>query len=183
MSLTPDERKALDDVIRGKGYTDYKWIEPSQIITAQWVRMKCMFGCNGYGRCAACPPNTPSLDECERFFNEYQDAIILHFTGTMDQPEERHNWSKKINAKLVQLEREVFLAGCERAFLLFMDSCCFCKECAETRETCQEPRMARPSPEGMGMDVYSTVRQFGYSINVRTDFDQQMDRYAFLMIK
>jgi len=183
MSLTPDERKALDDVIRGKGYTDYKWIEPSQIITAQWVRMKCMFGCNGYGRCAACPPNTPSLDECERFFSEYQDAIILHFTGTMDQPEERHNWSKKINAKLVQLEREVFLAGCERAFLLFMDSCCFCKECAETRETCQEPRMARPSPEGMGMDVYSTVRQFGYSINVRTDYDQQMDRYAFLMIR
>jgi predicted metal-binding protein len=64
-----------------------------------------------------------------------------------------------------------------------MDSCCFCKECTGTRETCQEPQMARPSPEGMCMDVYSTVRQFGYSINVCTDYDQQMDRYAFLMIR
>jgi len=70
----------------------------------------------------------------------------------MKQPENRHNWSKKINAKLVQLEREVFLAGCERAFLLFMDSCCFCQECSGTRATCQEPRMARPSPEGMCAD-------------------------------
>ena len=183
MHLTTDERNALDDVIRGKGYTDYRWIEPRKIITAQWVRMKCMFGCNGYGRCAACPPNTPSLEACERFFSEYQEAVILHFTGTMDQPQDRHNWSKKINAKLVQLEREVFLTGYERAFLLFMDSCCSCKECTGTRETCREPSMARPSPEGMCMDVYSTVRRFGYTINVRTDYDQQMDRYAFLMIR
>jgi hypothetical protein len=42
--------------------------------------------------------------------------------------------------------------------------------------------MARPSPEGMAMDVYTTVRQFGFPINVRTDYDQKMDRYAFLMV-
>ena len=183
MSLTAEEKKALDEVIQARGYQDYKWIAPDKIITAQWVRMKCMFGCNGYGRCAACPPNTPSLADCERFFGEYEDAIILHFTGTMAQPEDRHNWSKKINAKLLKLERDVFLSGCERAFLLFMDSCCFCRDCTGRRETCQEPQRARPSPEGMGMDVYATVRRFGYSINVRTDYDQQMDRYAFLMVR
>jgi predicted metal-binding protein len=183
MSLTAEAKTALDEVIQANGYTDYKWIDPDKIITAQWVRMKCMFGCNGYGNCAACPPNTPSLAECERFFSEYEDAILLHFEGTMDRPENRHNWSKKINAKLVKLEREVFLSGYERAFSFFMDSCCFCKECSATRETCQEPMMARPSPEGMGVDVYATVRQFGFSINVRTDYDQQMDRYAFLMIR
>ena len=183
MSFTPEEKKTLDNVIRKKGYTDYKWIDPKKIITAQWVRMKCMFGCNGYGNCAACPPSTPSLAECERFFSEYADAIVLHFEGTMDQPENRHNWSKKINAKLVKLEREVFLSGYERAFILFMDSCCFCIECSATRETCHEPMMARPSPEGMCVDVYSTVRQFDFPINVRTDYDQQMDRYAFLMVR
>ncbi len=34
----------------------------------------------------------------------------------------------------------------------------------------------------MAVDVYSTVRQFGFPIRLRTDYDQQMDRYAFLMI-
>ena len=100
----------------------------------------------------------------------------------MDKPEDRHAWSSKINAKLVKLEHEVFLAGCERAFLLFMDSCCLCKECTGDRRTCNELRMARPAPEAMAMDVYSTVRQFEFPINVRTDYDQQMDRYAFLMV-
>jgi predicted metal-binding protein len=122
------------------------------------------------------------VTECEQFFGEYSDAVILHFEGTMNKPEDRHAWSRKINAKLVKLEREVFLAGYERAFLLLMDSCCFCKKCTGDRQTCKEPLMSRPSPEGMAVDVYSTVRQFGFPINVRTAYDQKMDRYAFLMV-
>jgi hypothetical protein len=42
--------------------------------------------------------------------------------------------------------------------------------------------MARPAPEAMAVDVYATVRCFDFPINVRTDYDQQMDRYAFLMV-
>jgi predicted metal-binding protein len=182
MGLSAKKRKILDGIFKAKGYTDYKWIDPKKIIVSQWVRMKCKFGCGEYGRGGACPPNTPSVAECERFFREYNDAIILHFEGRMDQPDDRHGWSRKINAKLVKLEREIFLAGFERAFLLFMDSCCFCKECSGGRRTCKEPRMARPAPEAMAVDVYSTVRQYGFPINVRTDYDQKMDRYAFLMV-
>jgi hypothetical protein len=37
----------------------------------------------------------------------------------MKKPEDRHAWSARINAKLVKLERAVFLAGFERAFMLF----------------------------------------------------------------
>lgn len=182
MGLTPKKRQKLDAIFNKKGYTDYKWIDPQKIIVSQWVRMKCKFGCGEYGRGGACPPNTPSVAECEQFFSEYSDAVILHFEGTMDKPEDRHAWSAKINTKLLKLERAVFLAGYERAFLLFMDSCCFCKECTGNRQTCKKPRMARPAPEAMAVDVYSTVRQYGFPINVRTDYDQKMDRYAFLMV-
>ena len=183
MRLSPEQQQRIDEVLHTKGYADYKWIDPQQIVVAQWVRMKCMFGCGEYGLGGACPPNTPSVAECERFFKEYSAGIILHFEGLMDKPEDRHAWSAKINAKLVKLERAVFLAGFERAFLLFMDSCCFCKECTGRRETCEQPRMARPAPEAMAVDVYSTVRKFGFDINVRTDYDQKMDRFAFLMIQ
>ncbi|MCP4220660.1 MAG: hypothetical protein GY765_38890, partial [bacterium] len=88
MSLTTEKRKALDAIFNKKGYTDYKWIDPKKIIVAQWVRMKCIFGCGEYGRGGACPPNTPSVLDCERFFNEYSDAVILHFEGTMEKPED-----------------------------------------------------------------------------------------------
>ena len=182
MTLNAQQQKQIDEVLKSHGYTDYKWIDPRHIIVAQWVRMKCMFGCGEYGRSGACPPNTPSVTECERFFKEYTNALILHFEGRMENPEDRHAWSAKINAKLVKLERDVFLSGFERAFLLFMDSCCFCKECTGNRQSCEQPRMARPAPEAMAVDVYSTVRQYGFEINVRTDYDQKMDRYAFLMV-
>ncbi len=98
----------------------------------------------------------------------------------MDRSEHRHKWSRKINTKPVNLEREVFpAAGCERAFVLFMDSCCFFKECSGDRETCGEPLTARPAPEAIAVDVYSTVRPFGFPIDVRTEYDQKMDRLLF----
>jgi len=182
MPLTTRQKNALDPLIKEFGTADYKWIDPKQIVVAQWVRMKCMFGCGEYGHCAVCPPNVPEVDACERFFHEYTDAAILHFPGTVEKPEDRHAWTRGINKQLIQLERAVFLAGYERAFQLFMDSCTFCKECSGKRTTCVNPRMARPSPESMAVDVYTTVRRFGFEINVRTGYDQTMDRFAFLMV-
>ena len=183
MPITGNEKQKIDTKIKEAGCADFKWIDPQKIIVAQWVRMKCMFGCGEYGRGASCPPNTPSVDECDRFFNEYSEAVILQFQGKMDKPEDRHGWSAKINVKLANLEREVFLSGQERAFCLFMDSCNICQECTGSRQTCKEPRLSRPGPEAMAVDVYSTVRHFGFHINVKTDYMQAMDRYAFLLVR
>ena len=173
----------LEGLFRKRGYRDYKWIDPEKIIVSQWVRMKCMYGCGEYGQNASCPPNVPAVSECERFFREYSTAVIFHFDKKVDKPEDRHNWSKKVNTKLVKLEREVFLSGYERAFLLYMDSCCICPDCSTERENCKEPRLSRPSPEAMAVDVFTTVRQFDFPINVRTDYSEKMDRYAFLLIE
>jgi hypothetical protein len=35
----------------------------------------------------------------------------------------------------------------------------------------------------MGVDVFTTVRQCGYPIEVLADYGQPMNRYAFLMVK
>lgn len=183
MEKHPETRNKLDPLFEQKGHTRYKWIDPGKIIVSRWVRMKCMFGCSAYGKIASCPPNVPSVDECEKFFKEYSLGVIFHFPVQLDDPDKRHQWSKTVNMKLYKLEREVFLSGFERAFLLYMDSCSICKECSGERETCKEPGISRPSPEGLGMDVYATVRQFGFPIAVRTDYQQEMNRYAFLLVR
>ena len=177
------ERKQLQALFDKHGYTDLKWIEPKDIIVAQWVRMKCMFGCGEYGRNASCPPNTPSVTECREFFDGYNTGVIFHFQQTFEKPEDRHAWTKKVNEGLVSLEREVFLSGYQKAFLLFMDSCGLCDECAGRREECKNPRKARPTPEGMAVDVYQTVRQYEFPIQVLSAYSQAMNRYAFLLIE
>lgn len=46
----------------------------------------------------------------------------------------------------------------------------------------QEAKLARPTPDALAMDVYSTVRKLGYPIDVLSRYDQEMNRYAFLLI-
>ncbi len=182
METHMNHREKVTDLIKSFDYSDFKWIDPHQIIVSQWVRTKCMFGCGEFGHNACCPPNTPTVAECERFFQEYSDAVIFRFAKKVGKPEDRHKWSRKVNMELLKLERAVFLSGFERAFLLFMDSCCICNECAGVRNQCSQPRMARPAPEAMAVDVYSTVRRFGFPVEVRTDYSQTMNRYAFLLV-
>jgi len=173
----------LEMLFAKHGIQDFKWIEPHNIVVAQWVRMKCAFGCPDYGKNASCPPNTPSVAECRQFFNEYRAAVIFHFPKVVDKPEDRKGWSKKINGALLKMESEVFLSGYQKAFLLFMDSCGLCAECASVKSECKIPKLARPSPEGMAVDVFSTVRQCGFPINVLNDYSQAMNRYAFLLVE
>lgn len=92
-------------------------------------------------------------------------------------------WTKQVNEDLVGLEREVFIGGYEKAFLLFRDSCGLCDECSGRREDCKNPRQSRPTPEGTGVDVFSTVRQYGFRIQVLSDVTQTMNRYAFVLIQ
>ena len=174
---------SLEKMIRQHGYRDFKWIKPKDIVVAEWVRMKCLFGCKNYGRNASCPPNVPSVAECRRFFDEYTSGVILHFEKRVKKPENRHAWTRGVCAGLLKLERAVFLAGYHKAFLLFMDTCSLCATCPGVRGECRNPASSRPSPEAMAVDVFSTARQHDYRIEVLSDYSQTMNRFAFLLIE
>jgi predicted metal-binding protein len=176
------DRKGLEQLFKKHGYSDFKWIDPKDIVVAQWVRMKCTFGCPGYGKSGCCPPETPSVEDGERFFHEYKTAVVFRFEKKVKKPQDRHAWTAIVNKKLLEIEREVFLSGNRKAFLLFMDTCELCKECSGSRKGCFNKKGARPAPEAMAMDVFATVRKVGYPIEVLTDYKQSMNRYAFLMV-
>jgi predicted metal-binding protein len=178
-----NDRQVLEALFTKHSYGDFRWIDPKVIVVAQRVRVKCVFGCGEFGRNASCPPNAPSVLECQRFFDDYTTAVVFHFEKAVEAPEDRHEWTRGVNAGLVALEREVFLAGYQKVFLLFMDSCGLCKKCAGVREECRVPRSSRPTPESMAMDVFSTVRRICYPIQVLADYHQIMNRCAFLLIE
>ena len=176
-------QKTLEKLFGKHGYEDYRWMNPKSIVVGQWVRMKCTFGCKNYGKCGTCPPNVPSVPECEAFFRSYGRAVVFHFAHRVAKPEDRHAWTRKVNLKLLELEREVFLSGYYKAFLLFMDSCGLCPSCPGVREECKQPPLARPTPESMAVDVFATVQKIRYPIQVLSDYSQEMNRYAFLLIE
>ena len=58
------ETHALEMLFKEHGFHDFKWVGTDKIVVAQWVRLRCMFGCQNYGKKGTCPPNVPSVEEC-----------------------------------------------------------------------------------------------------------------------
>ena len=177
------DRRQLEQVARECGCADLRWTSGKTVQVRQWVRFKCMFGCNSYGRKGSCPPAVPSAAECRTFFDEYAHILVLHFSAKFDDPDDRQEWTRKRDLELLKLERAAFLAGHYKALLLFMDECRVCADCPGTRHECRNPRLARPCPEALGVDVFATVRSLGLPIEVLTDYRQEMNRYAFLLVE
>jgi len=182
----PAAKKPLarfETLFRERGFHDFKWIDGKKIAVGHWVRMKCLFGCKGFAKRACCPPNVPPIDECRAFIGEYSKVAVFHFQKAVASAEQRHVWSREVNSKLLALERELFLSGSYKAFLLPMDACGICAKCAGTRDRCRDPLSARPGPDALGIDVYATARSLGYPIEVLSELTQAMNRYAFLLVE
>lgn len=175
-------KEKIEAIVGGRGFSDYRWIHPQEIVVAQWVRVKCVFGCGNYGL-AACPPNTPSVDECDRFFKEYESGLIIRLTKFADKDSYPTDWSREMTNKLLDIEREIFLSGFQKVFLLNQARCSLCEDCSGNKVDCKDKMKSRPSPESFAVDVYKTVRNAGLDINVIAKTPAEINRIAILLIK
>jgi len=174
--------KKIEKMAKDHALEDFKWIHPRTIIVGEWVRMKCNYGCGGYGKRKTCPPYVPSVEECRKFFKEYQHGLLFHFAKRFKDPEMRHPWSREVNQRMLGLEREVFLSGYQKAFVFPQATCRLCKNCKGGNE-CRLPYQARPTLEAFGVDVYGTARMMGYPIQVVKDYQDEMNRYGLLLVE
>jgi len=144
------------------GADEAKEIRADSVVTAPWVRLKCQFGCGGWGSSLCCPPHTPTPEETAKVIACYQRALLIHCRGRI-----------RPTKIVVSLEREFFLAGFYKALSFGAGRPCrCCKEC--NFEGCRRPEDARPSMEACGIDVFATVRANRFPIEVvRDEGDKQ----------
>ncbi|MDD3974717.1 MAG: DUF2284 domain-containing protein, partial [Methanothrix soehngenii] len=55
-------------------HPDIRPISTDLIVVADWVRLKCRYGCRAYGKHLCCPPFAPSPEEMRRVVSEYKTA-------------------------------------------------------------------------------------------------------------
>ena len=143
------------------GASRAKIIRAKEVVTGEWVRWKCQFGCGGFESSLVCPPHTPKPSETRKMIDGYRWAVLF----------EAGRGDPKVIA--VKLEREVFLAGYYKAFGLGAGPCRLCGTCA-IEKGCRHPEESRPAMEACGIDVYATARKQGFKIEVvRTHKDAQ----------
>jgi len=175
------DKDKIESILREQGFSDFAWIDPRSIVVAHWVRIKCIFGCEDYGM-ATCPPNTPSVQDCDSFFKEYKRCILVRLNVFAHKENYPSAWSKKATKGLLEAERQIFLLGYEKTFLLNQTCCGICGECKSTRIDCVDKKHSRPSPEAFAVDVYSTVRNAGMEIHVIPETPSQINRIALILV-
>ena len=172
----------IDSIIHGQGFNDFTWINARDIEVAQWVRVKCQFGCPDYGL-GTCPPNTPSVDECKTFFKEYKKAVVIRLSVNADKDDYPSGWSKLMTKKLLEIEKQIFLKGFPKVFLLNQTCCNICADCTGDRLQCSDKTNSRPSPESFAVDVYNTLKNSGIELYVVNHNPSDITRIALIMIE
>jgi len=158
----PGLRKYVNKAL-SMGITNAKIIDTSNIVMANWVRLKCQYGCGGYAKRLTCPPYSPTPDYTQKVVNEYGKALLLQIEEI--PPKREKKVSRKLKAIVAGLEREIFLDGYYKAFGMASGPCRLCNTC-DTGKPCKYPYEARPAMEACGIDVYQTVRNSGFKLEV-----------------
>jgi len=144
------------------------YIKPDDIAYDGRTLLKCMFGCDSWGKGCTCPSRDAYLKpwEFEPLLRKYKSTLIIH------------SKSKEIAQKAsFAVEREAFLDGDMLAFS--MSDCALCPECAGfSGETCRNIKMARPAFHSVGIDVYNTVKKLGLPLRSLKDINEEQNWYA-----
>jgi predicted metal-binding protein len=147
-------------------------ISPKKVFTAEWVRLKCQYGCDGYGQHLTCPPFSPTPQETRQMLDEYKTAVLIHCPS---------KWTD-VRIIVSTLEREAFLSGYYKAFGLGSGPCNLCDNC-HIKNGCAHSDEARPSMEACGIDVYRTAKTAGYPIEVVRDHTSSQNYYGLLLLE
>lgn len=145
------------------GFTRAAIIDPGNIVVDNWVRLKCQYGCSGYGKRLTCPPYSPTPEFTRQTLKKYSAAILMQI-GDIACDEEAGVFLN-LKRTVPALEREIFLDGFPAAFGMTAGPCRLCKKC-DTSQLCKNPEEARPAMEACGIDVYQTAANCGFHLEV-----------------
>jgi predicted metal-binding protein len=178
--LTPATRyrKYVEQALEG-GAQEVRITPVSNVKTAEWVRLKCQFGCGGFGKRLCCPPYAPTPEQMKRVLADYRHALIYSYILT---PSDYSRKRRRMHLLVAELERRAFLDGYYKAFGLCAGPCRFCRVCDVTSR-CKHPYQARPSMESCGIDVYATARNSGIRLEVATREDGLSKHINLLLIE
>jgi len=154
-----------------EGALEAKVISAKTIAVSPWVRLKCQFGCGGYGERLTCPPYSPTPEQTKEVVKSYKRAILIHGKEHVD-----------VSKIAVKLEREIFLGGYYKAFAFGSGPCRLCSDC-NIHKSCKNPDLARPAMEASGIDVFKTARSNGFKIEVVKSDDCDQNYYGLVLVE
>jgi predicted metal-binding protein len=157
-----------------------------EIVIAEWVHLKCRYGCSRYNTNWCCPPATPGPNQARNILMEYNTALLV--VGSQSCGDFYLNNARKRAKQVrywkgtVSLERLLFLEGYYKVFSLVGETCALCKECKYPAD-CTFPQERRPAVEAFSIDVIGTLRNLGKTSKVATHRSQTFGYYGIILLE
>jgi len=137
------------------------------------VRLKCQVPlCPSYGNNLMCPPRLPAVEEFQTALTRYSRAVLIQVNAPASGSEDSvkaavYAGARTLHRAVNTVEKAAFQAGAPLAAGLIGGACRLCDTCAALAGTtvCKHPFEARPSMEGMGIDVTGTLKNLGLDLN------------------
>ncbi len=144
--------------------------------------------CQNYGLSPSCPPHVAGPAEFRKWLNTYEQALVIK----IDVPSEvlLSNERREVMQLLHEIAAEVELAAVElgyysaRAFAGGSCKMIFCSEKSDCRVVdqggrCRNPKQARPSMSGFGINVSQLMQSAGWDLKrVNPDPDAEKETMA-----
>jgi len=164
------------------GASDAAIVAADKVVTAEWVRLKCLYGGCATGRCLTCPPFSPEPARTRRLLDEYRSVLLLRLDVAPGAAGEWLAHSRRLAGIALDLERELFLAGRYRAFALAGGRPCDLDESCGRPDQCEVRDRVRPGPAGCGIDVFATAASAGWPLGVVRGPDDPYRLFALVLI-
>jgi len=189
------------------GALEAKIVSPDKMVVEDRVLLKCLTGCDSYGKKFVCPPYTPTPDEFRKMLKEYGKVLIVKFPAEAEFGEDvggglhRNQYSpetpsdirertkdfweawgrdkRRILLAMLDLEKAAFNRGGTLAVSLTAGSCALCAKC-NMESTCTHPTMARYPEHALGVNVKKTLKNVGMSI--KFPFEKHPEGIGMLLI-
>jgi len=192
----PAKFNQLVSYAREKGAYRAKVFSARLVVVDERVRLKCQIPlCPHYGRALTCPPNVPTVEEFRTALGLYRKALLLQtrsplgkeseaydreeakkfFTAPGKMKEEGEGDFKSAKDAAISLhelinavEGKAMALGFPYALGLIGGECMLCSECVgvDSGKACRRPFEARPSMEGVGIDVVRTSIKAGLPFDI-----------------
>jgi predicted metal-binding protein len=157
----------------------------NNIVIAQWVNLKCRYGCSQYKANWSCPPATPDLNEARTILSEYTTALLLVGSQNRNDFYKDSNRNRTDQVKywksIVSLERMLFLKGYDKAISLVSGACSLCKKCAYP-DACRFPMEKRPTVESFCIDLVGTLKNLDIDTRVAMKLNETFKCYSIILL-
>jgi len=152
------------DLAYAEGAKSVVAVTPDDIVFDGRTILKCMFGCNDWGKGCTCPSRDGflSMKEMKKLLKKYKAVLIIH------SPDK-----KTAQTASFAVEKEAYLDGDALSFS--MSDCALCDDCAgRSGHACRNVKQARPAFHSVGIDVFTTVQNLELPLKaLRTEGEEQ----------